>query len=427
MKKWNILGLIAMAVAITAVGIVIVSQAANAHKVQVKALTPEKTAITVVCGESEYVKVNVSPANATDQSLKWSTSDNTVASVDENGNISGVSAGECTVTVRSISAKRVEAEIKVTVTALDSIVVEPVDVVPDPVIDEPDDAGEKNEEPALPDEPDEPDEEVIIPTEGDLVTLVQFDRTETLIDVGQIDMPWVSMHPATAYNKNEIWTSSNPSIASVDGYGRITGVSAGECIVTCTSAANSEAKAEMKVTVNPAPDITGPTYINGIMIANKSYPLPANYNPGEDPAAAAALQTMIAAAKNDGISLYQISGFRSYQTQTDLYSRYILREGRDAADRYSARPGYSEHQTGLAYDLNSVEFSFADTKEGMWLEAHCHEYGFIIRYPRGKESVTGYMYEPWHVRYLGVETAGAVVESGLTLEEYLGIDSVYRY
>jgi LAS superfamily LD-carboxypeptidase LdcB len=121
-----------------------------------------------------------------------------------------------------------------------------------------------------------------------------------------------------------------------------------------------------------------------------------------------------------------ISGFRSYSTQNTLYNKYVARDGKAEADRYSARPGHSEHQTGLAFDLNSLDQSFENTKEGKWLAENCWKYGFIIRYPKGKESVTGYMFEPWHVRYLGKEVAKKVYESGKCLEEYLGITSVYE-
>lgn len=168
------------------------------------------------------------------------------------------------------------------------------------------------------------------------------------------------------------------------------------------------------------------TYISGIMIVNKTYALPSTYNPGVDPTAQAALNEMFAAAlSNDGISLWVASGFRSYSTQNWLYNNYVRQDGQTAADRYSARPGHSEHQTGLAFDLNLVDDSFANTPAGQWLAAHCWEYGFIIRYPDGKEAQTGYKYEPWHVRYVGKEMAKAVFDSGLCLEEYLGITSVY--
>ncbi len=168
-----------------------------------------------------------------------------------------------------------------------------------------------------------------------------------------------------------------------------------------------------------------PTYINGILIANKSYALPSDYNPGVDPNAQKAFSKMASEASKEGISLRIVSGFRSYSTQQSIYNNYVASDGKAEADRYSARPGHSEHQTGLAFDVNSLSQSFENTPEGKWLAANCHKYGFIIRYPKGKENVTGYMYEPWHIRYLGTGTAEDVFVSGLTLEEYLGISSVY--
>ena len=167
------------------------------------------------------------------------------------------------------------------------------------------------------------------------------------------------------------------------------------------------------------------TYIDGILVVNKTYPVPADYNPGVDPDAQAAFDKMQADAYDLGLVIYISSGFRSYDYQAGLYQRYVDRSGQAEADRFSARPGHSEHQTGLAFDLNSITDEFKDTDEGKWVTENCHNYGFIIRYPADKESVTGYMYEPWHIRYLGVETAQAVHESGLCLEEYLGITSVY--
>lgn len=169
-----------------------------------------------------------------------------------------------------------------------------------------------------------------------------------------------------------------------------------------------------------------PTYIKGILIANKSYPLPSDYNPGVDSTAQSAFNQMASAAASEGINLFIVSGFRSYSTQASIYNNYVAQDGKAAADRYSARPGHSEHQTGLAFDVNSLSQSFEDTPEGKWLAANCYKYGFIIRYPKNKESITGYMYEPWHIRYLGNNTAKEVFNSGLTLEEYLGIKSVYK-
>lgn len=242
------------------------------------------------------------------------------------------------------------------------------------------------------------------------------------------DMPIVTMLPANATDKGELWSSDNTAIATVNSIGRITGVGVGNCTVTVRSKDNPEVFANVAVTVTPyvAPIEPEVTYINGILIANKTYALPSTYNPGVDPAANAALQQMFADAKAQGLNLFVRSGFRSYATQKSLYNGYVKRDGVAAADRYSARPGHSEHQTGLAFDINKANSSFAGSPEAVWLAANCYKYGFIIRYPEGKEAITGYIYEPWHVRYLGVETATAVFNSGLCLEEYLGITSKYQ-
>ena len=171
----------------------------------------------------------------------------------------------------------------------------------------------------------------------------------------------------------------------------------------------------------------GFTYVDGVLVVNKTYSLPADYYPGDLTAECdTAYMTMKAAAAEEGLHLYISSGFRSYDTQDVIYNRYVANDGRANADRYSARPGHSEHQTGLAIDLNGVLDSFGETAEGKWVAAHAHEYGFILRYPKGKEPQTGYMYEPWHIRYVGVEVATAIFESGLCLEEYYGITSAYQ-
>ena len=169
-------------------------------------------------------------------------------------------------------------------------------------------------------------------------------------------------------------------------------------------------------------------YVNGILIANKTYSLPSGYNPGGIlNIFMTNYNNMKNDAANEGINLRIISGFRSYNTQKTLYNNYVARDGQAEADRYSARAGHSEHQTGLAADINSLEQSWENTKEGKWLNDNCYKYGFIIRYPKGKEGVTGYMFEPWHIRYVGVDIATILYNNGnwITLEEYLGIDSKY--
>ena len=256
-----------------------------------------------------------------------------------------------------------------------------------------------------------------VPVSG--ITLSTYDVT---LSIGHKTMPYVTMHPADSTNKGEIWTSSDKNVATVDGYGNITGKNEGQCVVTVTSTDNKDVSATVNVTVIPEAECT---YIDGILVVNKTYPLPKSYAPGWDETASAQLQVMFAAAKEEGLSFWVKSGYRSYVDQYIIYNDYVARDGVTAADRYSARPGHSEHQSGLAFDLNSLTTAFGETTEGIWLAENCHKYGFIIRYPEDKESVTGYMYEPWHIRYLGADTATAVYESGLCLEEYLGITSKY--
>lgn len=195
-----------------------------------------------------------------------------------------------------------------------------------------------------------------------------------------------------------------------------------------------------KVTNNPpgSPNKSGyiegqklpdkPTYVNGILIANKKYPLPSTYAPGESKEARAAFDEMAAEAKLSGINLTAFSTYRSYEYQTSLYDRYVSKDGVEEADRYSARPGYSEHQTGLAFDIGEVNyekywasFKFGDTEAGKWVAANAYRYGFILRYPNGKEDITGYRHESWHFRYVGKEIAEEIFKRNITLEEYLGL------
>lgn len=137
-----------------------------------------------------------------------------------------------------------------------------------------------------------------------------------------------------------------------------------------------------------------------------------------------ALDAMFAAALDDGITLYAHSGYRSYQTQkTMYYNRLEKNNGKD--DGVVAFPGSSDHQTGLGIDVISKAWigkrfnsEFAQTEEAQWMAAHCAEYGFIIRYPEGKEDITKIIYEPWHLRYVGLESAQYMMSNGLTLEEF---------
>ena len=174
-------------------------------------------------------------------------------------------------------------------------------------------------------------------------------------------------------------------------------------------------------------------------LVNPAYPLPETYEP-EDleyidllstqdtylrSEANVALRELFEAASDEGLELYAVSGYRSYVTQEGLYNNYVNQHGQEEADRFSAKPGTSEHQTGLVMDVSSesayfgLSESFEETPEGEFVKNNAHKYGFIVRYLDGKEDITGYMYEPWHIRYLGKELAQDVYDSGLTYEEYI--------
>lgn len=173
----------------------------------------------------------------------------------------------------------------------------------------------------------------------------------------------------------------------------------------------------------------GITYIDGVLIANKTYALPASFNPGGlTRETKEAFDKFVAAAKLDGINIWCQSGFRSFATQERLYNNYVARDGKEAADIYSARPGHSEHQTGLACDINDViNSSFNNSAEAKWATKNAYKYGLILRYPEGKSDETGYKYESWHFRYVGVDLATKLYNNGdwITLEDYFGITSKY--
>lgn len=197
---------------------------------------------------------------------------------------------------------------------------------------------------------------------------------------------------------------------------------------------------------DPTPDevVTDPTSI--LVLVNKYHRLPDGYRPPDlvEPnvpfpfkeklekrllrkVAADALEKMFAASEAEGLHLYAQSGFRSYERQKAIFTSNTTRYGSaEKANQVSAFPGESEHQTGLTMDVTCPKVNydliepFATTAEGRWLKAHAHEYGFIIRYPQGKTAITGYTYEPWHIRYVGVKAATDIYNRGITFEEYLG-------
>ena len=142
--------------------------------------------------------------------------------------------------------------------------------------------------------------------------------------------------------------------------------------------------------------------------------------------AASALEKLFHAASEAGLKLYGVSGYRSYQRQLTIYNKNLAENGYERTSQYSAMAGYSEHQSGLAIDVstisinNRLDVTFSGTPEGRWLAENCWKYGYIIRYPEGKSHITGYAYEPWHIRYVGVDLATKLTEDNLTLEEYYG-------
>lgn len=186
----------------------------------------------------------------------------------------------------------------------------------------------------------------------------------------------------------------------------------------------------------------GLAYVENHLIVNKTFNLTSDYKPtnteqavtGErcdnclDKEVMEAFRLMKADATSVGLNIYIASGYRSYTYQERLYNNYSAVSGTDGADTYSARAGYSEHQTGLCFDLNSVDDSFANTAEGKWINNNAYLYGFVIRYPKGKENITGYQYESWHLRYVGKELAKKLYNDGnwITVEEYYGLSSSYQ-
>lgn len=186
------------------------------------------------------------------------------------------------------------------------------------------------------------------------------------------------------------------------------------------------------------------TYIDGLLIVNKTYELPETYVPANTHKSVSSDTSIcqecidntafdkFTEMKNDaadlGLNIWIQSGYRSYSYQASLYNGYVNRSGKAAADTFSARPGHSEHQSGYAFDLNSISDAFASTKEGIWVNENCYKYGFIIRYPKDKDNETGYKYESWHLRYVGEKLATELYNNGdwITLETHLGITSEYN-
>lgn len=176
------------------------------------------------------------------------------------------------------------------------------------------------------------------------------------------------------------------------------------------------------------------------IIVNKKRPIASNYSPQDltnvgstkmRSEAGNALKQLLSQAGNQNLPMQAISAYRSYATQKSTYDGYVQQDGTAKADTYSARPGHSEHQTGLAVDVGNgvcnLEICFGETPAGKWLVANAPVYGFIIRYEQNKSTITGYQYEPWHLRYVGKELAGELQKTGQTMEEYFGLPPAPTY
>jgi len=461
----------------------------TADPYKISGITLSKYELNLNVHEGDISMVTMYPSTAWDRREKWTCSDPTVATVDDEGWVYALKEGTCTVTVTSVNNPEIKAEIKVNVkrVKVEKIELTKYEMVLDPgcgdisiVTMSPYNAPDKSEiwtssDPSVATVDDEGwvsakkagtcivtvtskdnpavKAEIKVTVRSDTVEKIELTDYALEIPVGTGGISYVTMYPTNARNKEEIWTSSDTSIATVDGEGWIIGKKPGKCTVTVTSKDNPKVKAEISVTVTgngqteapPAPVVTPPaetappvtgthqikvvngvTYIDDILVVNKSFGLPETFGPGIDASAAAMFTQLAADAQKAGLMITFTSGFRSYAYQDMLYKDYVNQYGQAAADLYTQRAGHSEHQTGLAIDVNTANESFAGTPEALWLEQHAHEYGFIIRYPKGKEAVTGFAAEPWHLRFLGIQTATKVHNSGLTLEEYLGIDSYYH-
>lgn len=344
------------------------------------------SSVDIMVGESYQSLVAYTPSDASDKNVEYSISPKSVAVVDENGKVTGISGGSAVLTVTHTNTGK-QSKMRINV--------------------------------------------------YEEVSEIKLNKTKLIVKEGEYANILATVSPTLAKDKTLTWTSSDKSVAVVTvsgaGTANVMGISQGTCKIYATSNSNPNVTAELLVTVekNESHEIEKETYIDGILVVNKTYGLPKSYNEG----GGLTSQTMQAfvemkkAAAAEGIDLRIASGYRSYDYQKSLYNTYLNRpnQSKEYVESYSARPGYSEHQTGMAIDVNNASSSFLGTPEQKWLEANCVKYGFIIRYPEGKQEYTGFIYEPWHIRYVGKELAEKITNSGLCLEEYLGITSEYAY
>lgn len=169
----------------------------------------------------------------------------------------------------------------------------------------------------------------------------------------------------------------------------------------------------------------GETYLGGLILVNRKNPLPREFG-GENDTAKKAFLKLKEAANNEGHQMELLSNYRSFERQQKVYLDWCNQYGEDEARLFSAPPGFSEHQTGLAFDVTSLEEEYGETPEGKWLASNAHRFGFIIRYPKNKTYITGYRYEPWHIRYVGKTAANLLYQNDLCLEELESVETKNR-
>lgn len=341
--------------------------------------------IAVNRGTSYRITPTFVPENATNRNVIFYSSDTYIFTIDSNGYIEPIIAGEATLRM-NIVEEAIEKEILIIVNNIP--------------------------------------EEIILQTDS------------VRLQEGQNRVIAVEVIPADAVGRELIWVSSDEDIVTVDENGRITAHKIGSAEIGVRTSFEPAIYRTIKVEViarqvpatptggsgsGGASNVAAPTFINGIMIVNRQFGLPRNFSPGVNAQALTAFNRMRDSAARQGLTLRIVSGFRSYETQRAIWDRNVRERGEAEASRWIARPGHSEHQTGLAFDINSTSSAFANTPEGRWLAANAHNYGFIIRYPAGTEHITGFAHEPWHIRYVGHPTSVTIFERGVTLEEFLGL------
>lgn len=224
-----------------------------------------------------------------------------------------------------------------------------------------------------------------------------------------------------------IWRQKNPADST-----NVTSPSSGQSSSSSSKTQTNESFIKSQYSVNDPSSLW--------VVVNKGRVLPVDYVPANlsenmqlRPESATALENLESGAAKDGLKIVLVSGYRSYATQKSVYASYSASQGQAAADTFSARAGHSEHQTGLAADVGAssgkcqLDKCFGETSEGKWLAVNAYKYGFIIRYQKDKQNLTGYDYEPWHLRYAGIDLATQIHTSEQTLEQFFDLPAFSDY